>query len=251
MNFLVFSSPSFMPRTKVCLASIKKYHPNSKIHLEMVEDPAPSESYIPGMANKRIQKMIDLLKENPNQELMLLGADCVLYQNIDNVITGGVTIFPHVITPPIRDGGQLYNTGHANGDLIIANESGLDVLEWLVKQDMSNKISEGIFYEQTWLSAAPFFFDNVYINKNPGYNFAYYNINERKLQKDHLGYYLQENEHKGRPYTYFLNVAQFSGYVLGKPERMSKYNKYEDATGATLELFKEYDALVRKNYEGS
>jgi len=39
----------------------------------------------------------------------------------------------------------------------------------------------GEFVDQLWVMLAPLYFDRVFVEKNPGYNMAYWNLTERKL----------------------------------------------------------------------
>lgn len=235
MNFFVASSQEFMPRTKVCLDSIKKFHPDSKIYFENYEG-TKQGSYLEGFAKFRIQKLIELL-EKEDQIIVMLGADCVLYNNylyyLDGFIqTNSIVLVPHRITPPIKEkGAQFYMTGHANADILFVTRKSLPILKWLVEQDMKAATSQGIFYEQTWLSAVPFLFDNVHILKDKDLNIAYFNIDERL-----------ENIQSGP------GMIQYSGFVEGRPEILSKYYSGQPITNPeVLKYYEDYDKAIKDN----
>lgn len=234
INFFVASSQEFMPRTKVCLDSIKKYHPDSKIYFENYEGNKLG-SYLDGFAKFRIQKLIELL-EKEDQTIVMLGADCVLYSNYLKYFDFPhrdctILLVPHTSNPPPKEkGAQFYMTGHANADMVIVTTESLPILRWLVEQDMRAATSQGIFYEQTWLSAVPFIFPRVHILRDKNINIAYFNIHERM---DNI---------KSRC------MVQFSGYVEGRPEILSKYYSGPTITsGSIYDIYKDYDDKVKAN----
>lgn len=239
LRFVTFSSKSFMPRTQVCLDSIVKYHPEAITYHVKVNSPAQPGTYIPGLPQERL-KYVKMLLESSDNPVVLIGADCVLYDRLDPFTDhlGSIVLTPHVINPPDERGAALYQTGHVNADLVLFRKESLPILEWLIKQDMKNDINNGIFYEQTWMSALPFIFDGVSICRHPGINYAYFNFNERGLTKSHV------NE-KWYVNSYPLIMAQFSGYVEGQPELYSRYYDQRGVnTRMTLELFKDYEREI-------
>lgn len=66
----------------------------------------------------------------------------------------------------------------------------------------------GAFFDQLWTGLAPIYFDGVFVEKDPGYNFCYWNHFERKLE-NHDGKYLVNGK-------YDLVFVHYSAY---KPER--------------------------------
>ncbi len=229
-DVVIFSSDSFMPRTNVCIASVKEHIPNSNIHLVKVEN--PTGNYVEGLAKDRLKKAKDLL-ENGSKEVIILGADCVFYNDpsVFLNISGHVVLTPHVIKPPVNNGAQLYGTGHCNADMILFRKWSLPLLEWLINQEMKNDVAKGIFYEQTWLSALPFVGEYVGICRDPGINYAYFNFSERTLTNKNNTYYVNGNK---------LAMLQYSGFVPGKISK--HYNGPVD--DLTLELFKDYEKRV-------
>lgn len=240
IDIVIFSSDSFMNRTRVCIESCEKFIPDSKIHLVKLNNPVNGD-YVSGLAKARLEYTKKLLEEG-STKVMVLGADCVFYSRPNEILyytSDSVTLIPHVIKPPNHSGAQLYKTGHVNADLMIFRPNGLPILEWLIKQDMKDDSSNGIFYEQTWLSALPFFFEGVGICKDPGINYAYFNFNERTLTKVGDEYFVN-----GQP----LVMVQFSGYIPGHPEKFSKHwNNFQPAYQFdALPLFQDYEARISK-----
>lgn len=246
--FLTFYSNSFKSRAQVLLNSLNQYHPNDKVFAFELNNPTEIGSYVQGLAKMRIAKMIEILEQNKDiDKLVLLGADCELFDSIDhlNLMLDryDCVITPHVTSPLPNDNQsptmfQIYQTGHANADVfaIRNNENGISILKWLSEQDMKDDKQNGIFYEQTWMSALPFIFDRVGIIRNEGYNVAYFNIIERELNKENDKYYVG---------NFPLVIAQYSGYVKGKPEIMAKYQtRHKELPEVVLEFFKRYDILI-------
>lgn len=222
-----------MPRTNVCIESVKEHIPNSKIHLVKVNN--TTGNYVEGLAKDRLIYTRDLIKTG-SKEVMVLGADCVFY-NTPNVFlhTGGyVVLTPHVIKPPVNNGAQLYSTGHCNADLILFRKHSLNLLDWLINQEMKNDVAKGIFYEQTWLSALPFVGDYITVCRDPGINYAYFNFCERTLTKKKDCYYVDDSK---------LQMLQYSGHVLGK---ISKYYNEPVTNPLILELFQDYEKRVNE-----
>lgn len=253
MTFLYYASDSFASRAKVLVDSIKKFHPESKI-VHIKPKNGPVGTYLPGMAKERLQKALELLEQG-EKSVVIIGADCELFGRLEDIEyefknkveydpftneeLSDIILVPHVIQP-VADRmrmAQFYRTGHANADLMAFRntENAKNCLRWLIAVTEDEDRPNGIFYEQTWLSSVPFLFSKVYIIRNPGYNVAYFNILERDFQyKD------------DKPYVWKylpVKMVQYSGYVKGKPEKMSKYCSV-NVTGDILKLFKEYDERI-------
>lgn len=233
MDIVIFSSDSYLPRANVCVESCKQFMPDAKIHLIPFNNPTNGD-YVSGLAKARLEYVRKLLVEG-STEVMVLGADCVFYAPPDEFLysSSSICLIPHVINPPIENGAALYKTGHVNADMMLFRYSSLSILDWLIIQDMRDDSSNGIFYEQTWLSALPFFFKGVNICNHPGINYAYFNFNERKLTKNSEGKYFVDMEP--------LVMVQFSGWSPGKISKY--YNKPVD--GLITELFQDYERRIK------
>lgn len=232
LDIVIFSSDSFMPRTKVCVESCKQYIPEAKIHVVPFNNET-SGDYVSGLAKARLEYTKKLLEEGSNG-VMVLGADCVFYSTPYCILDepNGVILVPHVVKPPNENGAQLYKTGHVNADLMLFRPNSISVLTWLIAQEMKDDSSNGIFYEQTWLSALPFFFGCINICKNVGINYAYFNFNQRTLTKKYDKYFVDEEP---------LIMAQFSGWSPGKISKY--YNK--PMVGLITELFQDYERRIK------
>jgi hypothetical protein len=241
IDIVIFSSDSFMPRTNVCVESCKKFIPEAKIHVVPFNNEVKGD-YISGLAKARLEYTKKLLEEG-SSKVMILGADCVFYARPDEFLLSSksITLIPHVINPPMVNGAQLYKTGHVNADMMLFYYSSLPILEWLVKQDMKDDSANGIFYEQTWLSALPFFFEGVKICNHPGINFAYFNFHERQLTK-------RVTTSKGNEYFVDMEplvMVQFSGFEVEHWYKLSKHFNGQIKNPLILELFKDYKDRIK------
>jgi hypothetical protein len=78
-----------------------------------------------------------------------------------------------------------------------------------------SKIEEGLFVDQIWLSYVPIFFEKTIIFKDPGYNVAYWNLNEREIKEINNCFMVNDNNP--------LILFHYSGYNIFHPEEISKY----------------------------
>lgn len=102
----------------------------------------------------------------------------------------------------------------------------------------------GLFVDQLWALLAPVYFRGTYIERDPGYNVAYWNLHERALETSPDGYIVN-----GRPLVFY----HFSNYSPERPEVMANRNWPKTFTFAErpemVALFEEYrSALIRNGY---
>jgi hypothetical protein len=240
MIFLYFASDSFASRAQVLVDSIKKYHPYDQI-VHVNPGQGTLGSYVPGMAKARLQKALELLQDSL-EDVVIIGADCELFANINHLVyqnDADVILTPHIKSPiENRDYmAQIYNTGHANADFIFFRNTHYHsekILKWLISVTEDGH-TPGAFYEQTWLSSLPFLFDNIDIIGDPGFNVGYWDINHVKLEKQNDKYLVN-----GVP----LVMVQYSGYMKGLPERMSRYSRELCNNPLALEIYQEYDRRI-------
>jgi len=226
-----------MPKAIVCKNSFEAIYSSNDFSVEIIDYDAPyiaSTSYLQGFALARIKTVKSKL--NDCNFVVMLGADCVLYDKIDDFLStpGKIVLVPHVVTPP-KNAAKFYMTGHANGDIVCFRRDSLEIIEWLLTQPMRRMPQRGMFFEQTLLSSLPFIFDDVAICKDVAINYAYYNFHERTLKKKGDQFFVN-----GKP----LAVCQFSGYIDGQPDKISKYYKGPPPPDDVLQLFRQYEERI-------
>ena len=96
---------------------------------------------------------------------------------------------------------------------------------------------QGIFVDQKWIDLVPGFIEDVKILRDPGYNVAYWNLHERRVEVD--GEVMSAN---GQPLYFF----HFSGFDPSDMKTVSKHqNRFRmKDLGDTKTLFEKYRDLV-------
>ncbi|MEA3535646.1 rhamnan synthesis F family protein [Rhizobium sp. CC-YZS058] len=144
------------------------------------------------------------------QHLLASGADKVVYLDpdiavfhslqpiIDKLDTASVVLTPHQVDPnesvdDFRDNEQIslkygiYNLGF----IAVKNDPvGNAVADWwatCLYRACYDEIENGIFTDQKYCDLIPCLFDNVYIERKPGFNVASWNISRRHLKIEHDG----------------------------------------------------------------
>jgi hypothetical protein len=121
-----------------------------------------------------------------------------------------------------------------------------DFLKWwqtkLYDQCVAD-IARGLFVDQRWMDLAPGLFSGVFINRQPGYNVAYWNLPHREVRRTPAGFTVN-----GEPLYFF----HFSGFDPANPEPFSRHqNRYrlsdlKDAEELVLEYGRD---LFASGYE--
>jgi hypothetical protein len=130
---------------------------------------------------------------------------------------------PH-ITSPIEDRltpNELHhlNTGVYNLGFIALHKSpeATAFVKWWEEKlfdECKIDLCNGLFVDQNWVTFAPVFWNNVHVEKHPGWNAAYWNLHERYFTFEHNQHLVNE-----QPVVFF----HYSGYDPAKPAVISKY----------------------------
>ncbi len=84
-----------------------------------------------------------------------------------------------------------------------------------------NKPSKGLFTDKLWLMLVPVLFNDLLLaSKHPGYNMAYWNLDERKLRQADGNYQVSAADGTTGPLIFF----HFSGYKLENKSMISVYH---------------------------
>jgi hypothetical protein len=109
----------------------------------------------------------------------------------------------------------VYNAGYFE---LHNKPEAFNFLTWwqmLMENYAYNKPEEHMFTDQLWLTAVPSFFNDVFINKDPGYNVGFWNLIERKLLPSANGYTVN-----GQPLVLF----HYSNYKIEDPDRLVNFD---------------------------
>ncbi len=183
------------------------------------------------------------------------GADKILYLDPDIIVFQPLTtildtldqyeavLTPH-LTRPIADTKKPSELDHLNTGIYNLGFCAFrrsDAMEkfvaWWAKKlryECLIALCHGLFVDQNWMNFLPLFIENCYIERNPGYNAAYWNLHERLFSKQNDTFVVNE-QHQ-------LQFFHYSGYDSARPDIISKYqNRYDFMQRPDLtELFELY-----------
>ena len=180
--------------------------------------------------------------------------DIYVYRPLNDVYqllnsSADIVVTPHLLAPvddnkipgelDIRRAGT-YNFGFC---AVRESENTRAFLKWWqgkLEHECIVDFNRGIFVDQSWIDLVPGLFQNVAILRHPGYNVAYWNLAQRKIEKYPEAEWLVNNE----PLIFF----HFSGFNPIKPEPFSKHQNRFNLTnlGAARELAINYaDRLIQ------
>ncbi|WP_028663604.1 glycosyl transferase [Runella zeae] len=153
--------------------------------------------------------------------------DIIVYQpltELENLLQKHDFVLTPHLTTPIDDQltpNELHhlNTGVYNLGFIALRKSpeALDFVKWWEEKlfdECKIDLCNGLFVDQNWVNFAPIFWNNIHVEKHPGWNAAYWNLHERRFS-------FKEGTHSvnNLPVVFF----HYSGYDPAKPNVISKY----------------------------
>lgn len=170
-----------------------------------------------------------LLERRGVSRLVYLDPDVEVFSPMTELGTAleesDIVLTPHVLSP-LRDDGRRPN----ENDLLVAgvynlgflalrrSAPSLDLLHWWesrLKEGAFSDPARGLFTDQKWMNLAPGHFPGVRILRHPGYNAAYWNLQERlRLEPDGEGWRIN-----GEPLRFF----HFSGFQRKSLECVSRH----------------------------
>lgn len=196
------------------------------------------------LAKEKFEKMLSYydevefataMKPSLLKRLLLMGYTSVTFIDPDTLILGqldvaqtlasthGVVLTPHRLSPAHSNSEfstateiNFLRYGVYNLGFISVGQKGITMLTWWenrLEMYCSRKSSLPIFTDQKWIDLVPSYFEH-YILKSPGYNLAYWNIDERKLTKYLEEYFVNDEV------LVFIHFSQMSSRLakgLGTP----------------------------------
>ncbi len=197
-----------------------------------------------------------LFKQNPGVEnIIYFDPDIMIFQALTRLENSlkefDIILTPH-FTTSINDNClptelHVMQTGVFNLGFIGVKRSGntFNMLRWWqnrLKDQCLIDLSRGLFVDQLWVNLVPAYFDNVLIEKHPGYNMAHWNLHERTLSKENGAYFVN-----GQPLVFY----HFSHYSPANPDIIAgHHNRFSFETRPDLkEIYEQYkNALINNNY---
>lgn len=161
----------------------------------------------------------------------------------------GVVVTPHRLTPSKQLTFGLTELtflryGTFNLGFISVGQSGYSMLNWWADrlEFHSTRFPNGyVFTDQKWIDLLPSFFDH-FILKDPGYNFAPWNIDERNLWKSEDVYFIDNSP------LVFIHFSQMSGMLANDQRPDHWLSNFEDSSlkNERIELIHEITDLYRQ-----
>ncbi|GAA4404330.1 hypothetical protein GCM10023187_21470 [Nibrella viscosa] len=149
----------------------------------------------------------------------------------DHLNQHSMVLTPHACTP-VGDWERPNDLHHLNTGIFNLGFIGLrrtpearQFVTWWAQRLVNEcriDLCAGLFVDQHWVNFAPIYHSNVWIEKHPGYNVAYWNLHERFFTHE------PANE-PGKADRWLINKKEtlfffhYSGYNPGKPTDISKY----------------------------
>ncbi len=197
------------------------------------------------------------LKNRPEiTNIVYFDPDIIVFDKLthleNNLEKYNIVVTPHITTPYNDDKWQneedVVNTGVFNFGFVAISrsESAEKMVNWwcakLYKECVID-LCNGLFVDQHWAEFFPVFFDKVLIDKHLGNNVAYWNLHERVCSNIEKKWFINENI----PLQFF----HYSGYLIAKPNEVSKYQNRIDFEHRTdiVPLFELYKNQLLNNNE--
>ena len=220
------------------------------------------ENWMEILQDRSVVEACTSIKASGAKFLLDMKSDVVLYfdpdmlimasldELLDQVSGAAFSLTPHLLNPPKSELGIAWNEiggsmkyGIFNlGFFGVTNSpEGISILNWWNSRLITYcyaRPEEGIFTDQKWFDNAPAYFPDCNILRNPGYNVAPWNIEERFLT-------LQDD-------LFFANDAAlvfFHFSSFDKPELIGMLKRF-DKSKLSLELLDLYkkELALQRNY---
>jgi hypothetical protein len=189
-------------------------------------------------------------------KVVYLDPDIRLFQSFEQLFSlldnYDVLLTPHTITPThdhsdrwqrVSNMVGIYNLGFL---AMRDSEATRSIVSWWRKKLETECLmipAEGMFVDQVWANYFPVYFQgHCHILTDPGYNVAYWNFGERRLEKINGTYYVNGSQ---------LKFFHFSNYKFRKSNSISSYSDYTfDQRPDLKEIYLEYhELLAQGGYE--
>lgn len=198
-----------------------------------------------------------ILRSEP--ECLFLDPDIIVYASLREAIfdqPGEVVVTNHAMAPYPRDGAlpddiEPCLAGHINGGVFFTRreQSGTPAIDWLTEKTRYEWFvapSLGMYADQQWLSALPYFFrDRTTIVSDRGVNVAYWNLHERSLRRSS----------PLAPVTLadgsLLRLMHFSGFPSPSTGRLTKHSNrvFDKETEIILDhIVADYGAALSQSH---
>jgi len=198
-----------------------------------------------------------LIREKSVARLIYLDPDILVTASLDGVFeklgTYDIVLTPHLDTDfpnddLLPDDGYVLRAGQFNLGFIGVNASdnAQSLLKWWqpkLYQKCIVDLMHGYFVDQKFVDFVPIFFGNIFLERDTGYNVAYWNLHSRRISRSDGDWKCND-----RPLYFFHfsgyqpESAEISSHIPGSVARHRLSHRPE-----LRELFAEYKNLLMQN----
>ena len=200
--------------------------------------------------------VIEKLFQKGYEKVVYFDPDIKVYGSLDQMLsfldTNEVLLTPHLTD--LLDDGKLpteldilrsgtYNLGYIG---LRQTQNTQKLVKWWQSKLYEHcvvDLEKGLFVDQKWMDLVPGMFSNVFVNRNPAWNIAYWNLNHRSLSEKGGTFYVDGNE---------LTFFHFSGFSPDNKILSKHQNRYtkKSAGKCVAKLCDDYAAnLISNGYK--
>ncbi len=247
---------NYIAHARALAHSFREHHPNGQVHVLVVDrDPGeveleaePFQAHhiadigLSGFRDLALRSTVlelstavkaaflrYLVTGQHLEKVCYFDPDIVVYRELDELARlldhYRIVLTPHLLHP-IDDERQpnelnILQSGAYNlGFIGVSAGDGLGAfLDWWHDRLMDGcvvDVERGLFVDQRWVDLVPGLFGSVHIARDPGYNVAYWNLSQRRIERRRDGYYVNGSA-DGSPLKFF----HFSGFQPADVDRVS------------------------------
>ena len=255
MHGLTIVARNYLPQARVLAATFREQHPGARFTTLVIDgteadrgDPGagevllvddlglPADEWRPMAAMYTVMEFATALKPaalrhllrtcGPDDAVAYIDPDIQMMQPIDDVFRRaaehGIGITPHLLQPMPRDGrtpdeSVIMHAGMYNLGFLCVGVAALPMLDWWherMRTDAVVDLHRALFTDQRWIDWVPSLYSHT-VERDPGLNVAYWNIQERPLSVSVDG----TVHAAGEPLRFF----HFSGFDPSVPWQLSKH----------------------------
>ena len=205
--------------------------------------------YTPSEICWALKPLLVLKLLNSFDQVYYFDADILLYADFSYVVAelgdANIMLTPHYLDGFPDDGLApneltLLRSGTFNAGFFAVQRSqeSLRFLHWWANRVVRfgrNDPKNGMCGDQKWLNLVPILFEGVKVCQHRGFNVAYWNMHERKIQKyDHTLFMDQD----------LLIFIHYSGFNFNNPSVLSIHQNRISVVGLYQELCSQYALLI-------
>ncbi len=199
--------------------------------------------------------ILHAIKKRGAKSVIYLDSDILVLQPLDAVTAAlddgyDCILTPHITKPAGKGAFPPDNTyllaGVFNlGFAAFSNrEPAISFLRWWAqkkREDCTFNLAQGITCDQTYCNLAPAFIEKLLVLRDPGYNLAYWNLDQRPVTFARNGIAMTGNKR--------IRFVHFSGVDFRNPDTISRHNPKltRQNTGNFAKIFDAYISAIGKN----